>query len=78
MHAGRSYFFHSEENRAAFVADPAAFAPAFDGHDPVAYIQRGEVVEGALLRRYDGRFYLLERPEHWDLFRADPARYRAE
>ncbi|QDT14249.1 hypothetical protein [Alienimonas californiensis] len=78
VHLGRTYHFRSAENREAFLADPEAFAPAFRGFDPVAYAERGEVVEGTVLRRFEGRFLLFERPEHWTRFCADPDRYRGD
>ena len=61
---GAKYAFSSEENRARFVANPAAFAPQFDGHcvhgvstnvklpaNPMSW----EIVDGKLylLRRVD-------------------------
>ena len=75
VHQGRTYFFASEDARRAFLANPALFAVAYCGVDPVAYATRGEIVEGTLLRSHAGRFHLFESAENWETFRVDPARF---
>ena len=75
VHLGRTYFFASEAARERFLAAPDAFAPAWCGVDPVAYLDGGELIEGAVLRRHAGRFYLFADAANWETFRAAPARY---
>lgn len=56
---GATFAFATEENRAAFVADPARFAPQYDGH--CAYgVSRGGKVPGNphLWRVVDDKLYL--------------------
>lgn len=56
---GATFAFASEENRAAFLADPDYYAPAYDGH--CAYgVSRGGKVPGNphLWRIVDDRLYL--------------------
>lgn len=56
---GTTFAFSSEENKATFLADPAAFAPQFDGH--CAYgVSRGGKVPGNphLWRIVDGKLFL--------------------
>ena len=78
VHGGRTYFFSSPRAKAAFEADPALYAPAFCGMDPVAYLDAGELTEGAVLRQHGGRFYLFATAANWEAFRADPARYAVD
>ena len=44
-HAGVSWRFRNEGNRAAFAADPDVYMPRYGGHDPVA-IARGTAAPG--------------------------------
>ena len=56
---GATFAFSSEENRAAFLADPARYAPQYDGH--CAYgVSKGGKVPGNpnLWRIVDGKLYL--------------------
>jgi YHS domain-containing protein/thiol-disulfide isomerase/thioredoxin len=46
IHRGRTYLFASEAEQKKFLADPDAFTPVLSGYDPVAFAQRGEMVEG--------------------------------
>ncbi|MBI1386234.1 MAG: hypothetical protein GC150_15115 [Rhizobiales bacterium] len=56
---GALWAFSSEENRARFVADPARYAPAFDGHCAFG-VSKGYKVPANphLWRIVDGRLYL--------------------
>lgn len=65
---GGTYAFATEDNRAAFEADPAAYAPAFDGHCVFAasrgYKAAGhpdiwEVLDGVLYLNLSERAYEL-------------------
>ncbi|MGJ8617670.1 MAG: YHS domain-containing (seleno)protein [Sulfitobacter sp.] len=56
---GATFAFSSEENKAAFEADPAKYAPQYDGH--CAYgVSKGGKVPGNpnLWRIVDGKLYL--------------------
>jgi len=75
IHQGRTYFFSTPAARDAFHADPNAYAPAYCGIDPVAYLDAGELREGAVLWRHDGRFYLFASEANRETFRANPVRY---
>src|SRR5499427_2190388 len=50
---------------------------ALKGYDPVAYFTLGEPTQGlaALEYEWDEHRYRFSRPEHRELFKADPARY---
>jgi hypothetical protein len=69
-----SWLFRNSGNRAAFAADPAAYAPAFGGYDPAA-IARGVAAPGnpRLWAILDGRLYLFNTPQSREAFRAAPA-----
>jgi hypothetical protein len=57
------------------AADPAPVA--IKGYDPVAYFTLGAPVRGLPQIEYewDEQRYRFSRPEHRDLFKADPVRY---
>jgi hypothetical protein len=58
-HNGATFAFATEANRDRFLADPAAFAPQYDGH--CAYgVSKGGKVPGnpTLWRIVDGKLYL--------------------
>lgn len=58
-HNGATFAFSTQENRERFLADPAAFAPQYDGH--CAYgVSKGGKVPGNpnLWRIVDGKLYL--------------------
>jgi hypothetical protein len=59
----------------ARAADAAPLA--IQGYDPVAYFTLGAPARGRpeLDHDWDEQHYLFARPEHRDLFKADPARY---
>ncbi|MFH5806617.1 YHS domain-containing protein [Alienimonas sp. DA493] len=75
VHAGRTYFFASEQALSRFRDAPDRYAPAWCGMDPVAYLDEEILAEGAVLRRHAGRFYLFTSVENWNVFRAAPGRY---
>ncbi len=58
-HDGATYRFASEENRRAFLADPAKYAPQYGGHcsNGMAYAIGGS--RGENHRIIDGRLYLF-------------------
>ena len=56
---GATWAFASEDNRDAFLADPEAYAPAYDGHCAYGISQGGKVPGNPhLWRIVDGRLYL--------------------
>lgn len=50
---------------------------AIKGYDPVAYFKDGSPVRGlpTIAYEWDEHRYLFSRPEHRELFKADPVRY---
>jgi YHS domain-containing protein len=63
------------------TAIPSAVAQAIPlaikGYDPVAYFTNGKPTRGlsAIEYEWDGHRYRFSRPEHRELFKADPVRY---
>lgn len=56
---GARWAFASEANRKAFLADPAKYAPAYDGHCAYGIAQGGKVPGNPnLWRIVDGKLYL--------------------
>ncbi len=56
---GATFAFSTPENRARFVADPAAFAPRYDGHCAYGVAKGGKVPGNPTLWRIvDGKLYL--------------------
>lgn len=56
---GATFAFASEANRDAFVANPAAFVPQYDGHCAYGVAQGGKVPGNPTLWRIvDGKLYL--------------------
>ncbi|MGX1307980.1 YHS domain-containing protein [Amorphus suaedae] len=56
---GATFAFASEAHRDAFLADPARYAPAYDGHCAYGVAQGGKVPGNPnLWRIVDGRLYL--------------------
>lgn len=72
-HAGVTWRFRNEGNRAAFAADPRVYSPQFGGYDPIA-IGRGVATPGNpqiwLISRQ--RLYLFYSSEARDVFLARP------
>lgn len=71
----RVYYFADAQAMVKFHQSPDKYAPAFSGLDPVAYVNRGEYVEGRYLREYQGRFYLFSTKETWEEFKKSPHLY---
>jgi hypothetical protein len=71
-HAGATWRFRNEGNRAAFAADPEVYMPRFGGHDPVA-AARGVAVPGhpSLWLIAEGRLYLFYSDEARAQFAGD-------
>lgn len=56
---GATFAFSSDANRAAFVADPAQYAPQYDGHCAYGVAKGGKVPGNPnLWRIVDGKLYL--------------------
>ncbi len=56
---GATFAFSTEENRATFLADPAAYAPQYDGHCAYGVAQGGKVPGNPnLWRIIDDKLYL--------------------
>ena len=69
---GTKWLFSSEENRAAFAADPIAFAPQYGGYCAYA-MASGQIssVDPQTWRIVEGRLYLLHNPGAAKLWQAD-------
>lgn len=78
VHRGRTYYFASAACKRAFDENPGHYAVGFGGCDPVEFVQTREVVEGRFLVLHEGRFFMFAKPENYDLFRTDVARYTGE
>ena len=60
---GAKWAFATEENKAKFLADPAKFAPAYDGHCAYGLAKGGKVPGNPnLWRIVDGKLYLNINP----------------
>jgi YHS domain-containing protein len=72
-HAGATWRFRNEGNRAAFAADPEVYMPRFGGYDPIA-TARGVAVPGhpSLWLIAEGRLYLFYSDEARAQFADDP------
>jgi YHS domain-containing protein len=73
IHRGRLYLFASPDCQQKFLADPDRYSPVLSGHDPVIFVERGQLVPG---RREHGCFYGAEGNRRIVLF-ADEASYQA-
>lgn len=71
----RTYYFASADAKEEFDADPAYYAPAYGGIDPVVWLEKHEMVEGKFLREFEGRFYLFSDKEMWQTFKTKPQRF---
>ena len=72
-HAGATWRFRNEGNRAAFAADPDVYMPRFGGHDPIA-VARGAATPGPSRALADRRrrLYLFYSDEARAAFARDP------
>ncbi len=69
---GSTWAFSSEENRDKFLADPAAYVPAYDGHCAYGISQGGKVPGNPnLWRIVDGKLYLNITPNVVGFWEAD-------
>lgn len=69
---GAKWAFASEANRAAFLANPEKYAPAYDGHCAYGLAKGGKVPGNPnLWRIVDGRLYLNINPAVVGLWEAD-------
>ncbi len=69
---GATWAFATEENRERFLADPAAYAPAYDGHCAFGVAKGGKVPgDPQLWRVVDGRLYLNLQPSVQEMWLED-------
>jgi YHS domain-containing protein len=69
---GATFAFASEANRARFLADPARFAPQYDGHCAFGVARGGKVPgDPQLWRIVDGKLYLNLQPSVAEMWEAD-------
>lgn len=76
---GVTWRFVNEGNKAAFLAHPEIYAPAFGGHCAVA-VARGYMAEGdpTIWEVHDDRLYLFHSEASRAAFLSDPGRMIAE
>ena len=69
---GATWAFATEENRDRFLADPEAYAPAYDGHCAFGVAKGGKVPgDPQLWRIVDGRLYLNLQPSVQEMWLED-------
>ena len=71
----RTHYFASATAKGEFDANPSAYAPAYGGIDPVAWLEQREMVQGQFLREFNGRFYLFTSKQNWETFKQIPSRF---
>ena len=79
VHMGRTYWFAGPDEQKQFWTDPARYAPALSGNDPVLAIDHQQQVPGKRDHSldYDGLFYMFASEATLQQFTANPARYAA-
>ncbi|MCC7476629.1 MAG: thioredoxin family protein [Pirellulales bacterium] len=79
VHLGRTYWFAGPEEQKQFWTDPARYAPALSGNDPVMAIDHRQNVPGKREHSldYDGLFYMFASEATLQQFTANPSRYAA-
>jgi protein disulfide-isomerase len=79
VHLGRTYWFAGPEEQKQFWTDPARYAPALSGMDPVLAIDHKQQVPGKREHSidYDGLFYMFASEATLQQFTASPQRYAA-
>ncbi len=77
-HGGANFWFSSPENKDAFSAEPAKFAPQYGGYCAYAMAQgRLSPVQPEVFEIYEGQLLLFTNAEFKKLFDADPAKHKA-
>jgi YHS domain-containing protein len=71
----RVYQFSSAAAKQQFDNDPQQFAVAYGGFDPVAYASSQTLVDGEMLRTFNGHFYAFASQENWEEFISEPELY---
>jgi YHS domain-containing protein/thiol-disulfide isomerase/thioredoxin len=77
IHRGRTYLFVGPEEQKRFLANPDHYTPVLSGHDPVAFTEHGQLVDG---RRehgvtYQGKIYLFSSEPNLHRFWSSPGAY---
>jgi len=80
VYGGLIFRLSSPEARQAFLADPKAFAPAYEGHDPVLAVDRHLKTPGSVTycATYEGRLYMFSSAATQSRFNEEPRRYAEE
>ena len=77
-HRGRTYLMESPEAVNEFLQAPDRYSPVLSGYDPMIFLEKGKLVDGALEHAlYDpnsGTVILFANAESQSKFKADPAR----
>lgn len=71
----RTYYFSNAEAKVAFDQDPKQFALAYGGLDPVSWLSQHKMVDGLVLREFEGQFFLFENKDNWETFKGNPTRF---
>ena len=79
IHRGRTYLFAGPEEQKRFLANPDQYTPVLAGHDPVAFTEQGQLIDG---RRehgvtYQGKIYLFSSEPNLHRFWSSPGAYIA-
>jgi protein disulfide-isomerase len=79
IHDGRTYWFAGPNEQQQFWKDPARYAPALAGNDPVLAIDHKQNVPGKREHSldFDGLFYMFASEATLQQFSANPHRYAA-
>lgn len=77
QHQGLIYYMESREELEAFRATPDAYAPQFQGCDPVVLAESDRAIAGdaRFAAFYDDRLYLFSTAENREKFQKSPAEY---
>lgn len=77
IHRGRTYLFRSAEYQQRFIQQPDHYSPILSGIDPVALVDRGQVVLGRRAHGvvFDQHVYLFASEENLRKFWAAPENY---
>lgn len=74
---GQLYYFATYESRAAFMADPMAYAPQYAGHCAFAMSQHHTVrADPSVFAVQDGKLFLFENEMKLEMWRTNSRRFR--
>jgi YHS domain-containing protein/thiol-disulfide isomerase/thioredoxin len=70
IHRGQTYLFAGPGEQQRFLANPDYYTPVLSGHDPVAYLEAGQLVSGRREHGFthDGKIYLFASESNMQTF----------